>query len=58
MTDENVRGVLRAAPFLGDKTSRIAAGRAPPTFAALALGRTIGNRWLAFQLVHRSVLTD
>ena len=57
-TDENVGGALRAAPSPGDKTSRVAAGTALRTFAALAPGRTIENGWLTFQLVHRTVLTD
>ena len=56
-TDENVESALRAAPSPGDKTSRVAAGTALRTFAALAPGRTIENGWLTFQLVHRSLLT-
>ena len=56
-SDENVGGALRAATFLGDKTSRVAAGTAPPTFAAPAPGRAIENGWLTFQLVNRSLLT-
>ena len=87
MTDENVGGVrvladTRASIFPGDKTSRVAARRAPPTFAepkfgyprngqalvkpcrwrtsdpAEVPGRTIENRWLAFQRFHRRVFAN
>jgi hypothetical protein len=34
-TEENVGGALRTATFLGDKTFRVAAGTAPPTFIKL-----------------------
>ena len=37
-TDGNVGGALRAAIFLRDKTSRVAAGTAPPTFSGPRFG--------------------
>ncbi len=52
---DNVGGALRAAIFLGDKTSRVAAGTAPPTFAEWVesnpgpSGRATENPWLVFQ---------
>jgi hypothetical protein len=36
--DENVGGALRAANLLADKTFRVAAGTAPPTFSRLFSG--------------------